>query len=60
MDDGFWDLADKAISLLLKNPQTDDDRRTINRLFEEQQHIIEDYEKRLSQPELRIPLQKEG
>jgi len=59
--DGFWDLADKAISLLLKNPQSEEDRRTIGRLFEEQMRIIEDYErKRLSHPRIMVPLKAEG
>jgi len=60
VDDGFWDLADKAISLLLKNPQSEDDRRTIERLFEEQEQIIRDLERGRPSEPLMVPLKVEG
>ena len=56
MDDGFWDLADKAISLLLKNPQSEEDRRTIDRLFEEQEKILRDLELHPTSRPLEVPV----
>jgi len=54
--DGFWDLTDKAISLLLKNPHSEEYRRT----KEKQKQIIKDLERgRPSQP-LMVPLKAEG